>query len=97
MRGSLLFFASIMTVLATSAIADPAAPAPTPAPAATPVAAPVSDSDPNKMVCRTNNAKTGSRLGATRECRTQREWDDIRHQDAHELEKMQARDAMAPR
>jgi hypothetical protein len=74
--GVLLFSASLR--------ADEPAP-PTPAqPAAT-----VSDGD--KMVCRTLPSKTGSRLGARRECRTQREWDDIQHQQQDETAKMQAR------
>ncbi len=50
--------------------------------------------DMDKMECRMMGAKTGSRLGGHRECRTRREWEDIRHQDEHEVEKMQARDAM---
>jgi hypothetical protein len=62
-------------------------PAPPPAPAQQ--AAAVSDGD--KMVCRSLAAKTGSRLGPRRECRTQKEWDDIQHQQQDETSKMQAR------
>ena len=62
--------------------------APVPAPADQTAAA-TSDSD--KIVCRTLAAKTGSRLGARRDCRTQKEWDDIQHRQQDEVSKMQAR------
>lgn len=54
-------------------------------------------SDLDKIECRTLPAKTGSRLGGGRECRTAREWEDIRQQNEREIEKMQARDNMGPR
>ncbi len=38
-------------------------------------AVPSSDSNSNQIVCRMGTPPTGSRLGATRECHTQREWD----------------------
>lgn len=37
--------------------------------------------DPDKMVCKSMDPPTGSRLGARRECHTQREWDDRTRQD----------------
>lgn len=71
-------------VFASAAMAD-AAPA-APAPAAT---APANENDLDKMVCRTMPPPTGSRLGTRRECRTQREWDDIRLQSQKETTHMQ--------
>jgi len=82
-----------LTVAATAAMADaaPAAPAPvaTPAPAA-------NNADLDKMVCRNMAPATGTRIGARRECRTQREWDDIRIQSQKETSHMEGT-AMAPR
>jgi hypothetical protein len=63
-----------MVVAGTAALADAAPPPPAPA---TAVANPA---DGDKMVCRTMAPATGTRIGARRECRTQREWDDIRQQ-----------------
>ena len=88
---------------AVSALAGDAAPSVQPASIVQPVAAaqppataqPAAETIPDgdKIECRMMGAKTGSRLGARRDCRTKREWEDIRHQDARELERMQARDA----
>jgi hypothetical protein len=76
----------------SAAFADPAA-----APAAQPQAAAASTSeDLDKIVCRTLPPKTGSRIGPQRECRTQREWDNIREQDQKEISKMQLRDRLNP-
>jgi len=36
--------------------------------------------DPNKIVCKQGDPTTGTRLGATRTCHTQREWDDFQQQ-----------------
>lgn len=94
MRFALLAI-SVAVLSISSAFADPPA-----TPAATPAAAPAQPAatanDPNKIVCRSKAAKIGSRLGATRECRTQREWDDISAQDRREVEKMQAGGNLAP-
>ena len=77
------------TVCGFAAMADdaPAAPAATAPAAATP--APAASSDADKMVCRNMAPATGSRLGARRECRTQREWDDIRIQSQKETNHME--------
>ena len=80
-----------LTVCASAAMADAAAPAP--APSAQPA---TSVSDLDKTVCRTLPPATGTRIGARRECRTQREWDDIRIQSQKETSKMEGT-AMAPR
>ncbi len=80
-----------LTVFASAAMADaaPAAPAPV-------AATPANQADLDKMVCRTMPPPTGSRLGTRRECRTQREWDDIRLQSEKETTHMQGT-AMAPK
>jgi hypothetical protein len=89
-----LLFASAAVLSISNAVADP--PAATSTPTAT-TAQPVTDAnDPDKVVCRTKAAKTGSRLGATRECRTQREWDNIMAQNQREIEKMQANGNLSP-
>jgi hypothetical protein len=98
MRNFVVFLGLAGVLAMTAAAADPVAPGTTSAtPAAAPAQPPVASDDPNRMVCRTLEAKTGSRIGGRRECRTQREWDDIRQQNQHELEKMQARDSLGPR
>ena len=82
--GLLMVSVAGMVFVGSAAMADAAAP-PT-APAATEAAKP---GDLDKMVCRTMAPATGTRIGARRECRTQREWDDIRQQSAKETDQMQ--------
>jgi hypothetical protein len=95
MRSLVLVFGTAMVISTAAAIAGDETPSTTQAaPAAQPAVATIPDGD--KMECRNLSAKTGSRLGARRECRTKREWDDIRHQNERELEKMQTRDPMVP-
>jgi alpha-beta hydrolase superfamily lysophospholipase len=53
----------------------------TAAPAAAPVQAVSADAD--KVVCHVGPAPTGSRLGSTRECHTQREWDRMRQEQSN--------------
>jgi hypothetical protein len=80
-----LSIAVLGILFAAGALAD----APPPPAPAQPAAA---THDPgNQVVCRTMGAKTGSRLGARRECRTQKEWDDIQRQNQDETSKMQTR------
>ena len=45
--------------------------------------------DPDKWVCRTGAPVVGSRLGARRECATQREWDQRRDDSQKALENSQ--------
>jgi hypothetical protein len=90
--GLLMISVAGMVVAGSAALAD-AAPPP-PAPAATSDAAKQSELD--KMVCRQMAPATGTRIGARRECRTQREWDDIRQQSQKETSKMEG-NAMGPR
>ena len=89
--GLLMVTVAGMAFAGSAAMAD-AAPPP-PAPAATDAAKP---SDLDKMVCRTMAPATGTRIGARRECRTQREWDDIRLQSQKETNKMEGT-TLAPR
>jgi len=63
------------TAPAAQAQATPAAPAQQTA-QATPVAS-TSESDLDRVECRTGTPPTGTRLGATRTCHTVREWDNI--------------------
>jgi pyruvate/2-oxoglutarate dehydrogenase complex dihydrolipoamide acyltransferase (E2) component len=75
--------ASADPVQPQAAPADQAQPATPPAPAqqtaqAAPAAAPAaSDADLDKIECRMGTPPTGSRLGATRTCHTEREWAQI--------------------
>lgn len=55
-----------------------------------------STGDQDKIVCRSLGAQIGTRLGNRRECKTVREWDDIRRQNEKEISKMQARDSLGP-
>lgn len=90
-----LLIASVATLSISSALADPPATSSTPSAVTTqPASATTNDAD--KIVCRSKAAKIGSRLGATRECRKQREWDAIMAQDRREIERMQAGGNMAP-
>lgn len=93
--GLLMISVAGMVVAGSAALADAAA-TPPPAPAAAAASDPSVASELNKVVCRTMTAPTGTRIGARRECRTQREWDDIRQQSEKETTKMQGT-AMAPR
>jgi hypothetical protein len=82
-------------IMGSSAMAQ-AQPAPAAAPAAAaPAAAPAED--PNKVVCRSLEAPTGTRLGVRRECKTQKEWDDARLQTQKEIGNMQVHDNLGPR
>jgi hypothetical protein len=73
-----------MVLAGSAALADAAAPAPAPAATTT-----TNSGDLDKMVCRTLTPATGTRLGVRRECRTQREWDDIRQQSQKETNRME--------
>src|ERR1700753_3775350 len=81
--GLLLVSVAGLAICGTSAMADPATPAPDP----TQASGAASEADMNKIVCRQMGAPTGSRLGSRRECKTQREWDDIRRQNEKEVNK----------
>jgi len=77
----------VFAAAATQAVADDtAAPA---AAAATAAAAPATPapttSDPNKIVCKSLPAPTGTRLGSRRQCLSQAEWDEKERQDQQAL------------
>lgn len=42
--------------------------------------------DPDQVICRTGPPPIGSRIGATRECHTQREWDRMRQEQRRIIE-----------
>ena len=67
----------------TTAAAPVAARAPTTAAAPAAAAATVQSAEADKVVCHVGPAPTGSRLGSTRECHTQREWDRIRQEQSN--------------
>jgi hypothetical protein len=69
MSALLLGSSAALLMLTSVAFADPATPAPAPAAATQPA------NDPNQIVCKTEAAPTGSRLGAKRTCATQHDWD----------------------
>jgi hypothetical protein len=43
----------------------------------------------DQVVCQSGPPPTGSRIGATRECHTQREWDRLREEQRHVIESHQ--------
>lgn len=45
--------------------------------------------DLNRTICRMGPPPTGSRLGAERECHTEREWNDIRQEQWGEITRFQ--------
>lgn len=53
-------------------------------------AAAATTGDPDKIVCRSMDPPTGSRLGSRRECKTQKEWDDIQRQARQQTEHQQS-------
>lgn len=88
MRSAALLSVMVMGFMNASAMAaDPAQPAPTPA------AAPY---DENQMVCRTMEHPTGTRLGARRECRTQKEWNDAMREHQDMTNKLETRGKVGP-
>lgn len=66
--------------LAGAAVAQPAGPS---------SAAGSSDNDPNRIVCHSMPAPTGTRLGGSRECHTQKQWDDMRQDQQKMLNDVQ--------
>jgi hypothetical protein len=63
-------------IAATAALADDAT-------------APEASSDPNKVVCKTLEPPTGSRLGARRQCLTQQQWDQMRKQAQENVNRLE--------
>ena len=54
-----------------------------------------SRSDPNAIICKSNSS-AGSHILAPRECRTKRQWDDIRRRSQSQLDGVQFRALTAP-
>ena len=85
--------ASATLALAEDQPATPAQPAATTTPAttaATPATTPADPNapDPNKVICKRQQV-TGTRLGNTKICMTKKEWDDLAHQTARDLQGVQ--------
>jgi hypothetical protein len=80
--------ATVIPALQASADEPTAVPAAAAAPAATAPAATAS-ADADQIVCKTGAAATGTRLGRTRECHTQREWDRMRQDEQSSLVRTQ--------
>ena len=68
---------------APAASAQPAQPAPTAVQTAQAAPPAASDTDLDKIECRTSPPETGTRLGGKRECHTVRQWNQ-RQQDAQD-------------
>jgi hypothetical protein len=78
---SLVLVGMIVGTVASAASAF-AQSAPTPSPAA-------ATEDPDRVVCHMSPAPTGSRLGSSRECHTQKQWDQMRLQQQQNVNGMQ--------
>jgi hypothetical protein len=76
MRLAELMLASVLAagMLPTASFAQTAAPVQTAAPAQAGDTTQTANSDLDQVVCRTMPPPVGTRLGARRECHTQREW-----------------------
>jgi hypothetical protein len=57
---------------------------------ATATSAPATAEDPDRIVCHMSAAPTGTRLGKSRECHTQRQWDEMRQQEQQSVNDMQS-------
>lgn len=100
MRRHLLLVAGVAGFLigAGQAAADPvpsAAPDTTQNP--TTNATPASDTtDINRVICKSGPPPVGSRIGGSRVCHTQREWDLIQQEERHNLERLQIQRGNGP-
>jgi hypothetical protein len=74
------------TTPVTAAAGNPAQTSPAAQPA---TATADTESDPNRIVCRTGAPTTGTRIGGNRECHTQHVWDEMRRQAQANLERSQ--------
>jgi hypothetical protein len=90
MHCSAVLFAMAVAGFVSTAYAEPAS-APDSTTSAAPAAAPAHapETDSNRIVCRVGPPPTGSRLGGTRECHTQQEWDRIRQEQKNMIERGQ--------
>jgi hypothetical protein len=87
--------ASTCVALADSTPVSPPAPTATatgPAPATVPVApttTATAATDDNEIICKTGGPPIGSRLGASRECKTKHDWDADRQRSEQDLARFQ--------
>jgi hypothetical protein len=87
-RSISLVFAVAALAYSAPALADP--PGTTPAATSQSAAAPAETSaDLDAIVCKEGSPPTGSRMGATRTCRTQRQWDEMERQSQENLQRTQ--------
>lgn len=82
-----LFALAVLATVAVVPAIQASAQDSTAAPAATPAA--TSSVNPDEMVCKMGAAPTGTRLGRSRECHTQREWDRMRQEEQNRLTQQQ--------
>jgi hypothetical protein len=94
------FVSAAIAASATLALADDQAAPPTQPAASTPAstsATPATPAttqadpnapDPNKVICKRQQV-TGTRLGNTKICMTQKEWDDLAHQTSQDMQGVQ--------
>ena len=78
---------AIVALWAHGAVSAQASEPASPAPAAPAASAP--GSDPNKLICRTDQT-TGTRLSKTRRCMTAAQWRDVNQQNRDAVERAQA-------
>ncbi len=69
---------------------DQAAPAAQAAPAQTTPAQTADSADLDRVECRSSPPPTGTRLGATRECHTVRQWNEREQEQQRMLQRMQS-------
>lgn len=81
---------ALAAMLASSMIGVAAAdPVPPSTPNASPTLVPAQVDNPDQMVCKAGIPTTGTRLGARRECHTNREWAQIQQDAQKALSQMQ--------
>src|ERR1700754_4456282 len=82
-------FALLLVSTAGLVLGSAAAYADEPTAAPTDAAQATNSADLDKMVCKSMDPPTGSRLGSRRECHTQREWDDRMRRAREQTEQQQ--------
>ncbi len=91
-----------VSILAGAAWAEETTPPPPPSGEATTTTTPeqpapeAADSNDQKVVCRKEEAMTGSRLGARKICRTVAEWRRISETAKQTVEEIQTKDTRGP-
>jgi hypothetical protein len=75
--------ARLVLAISSVALASPAFAQVTGSPAAVPT------QDPDRVVCHSLPAPTGTRLGGRSECHTQRQWDQMRQEEQQTINSIQ--------